>query len=308
MNSSCKSWTNSRKISTSAFARGTVRSGSRICNPFCRSLLMPRCLRFLSLCVSLSTQSSLLPIIMMLMTISKTHCLLAIQVNQSFLIYKSNSVSLTPNWPYIHFIVLHQLIVFSANLFFSFHLHFRRRSLPEDIGTWFHHLFERSVEHVWFRDCDYFNLWCLHLTYLTWKWRKPELGLECVANFEVRFYWDLWLSNLPPFRLLRVFRLAQMWGTMRRLLSIIAKSIMDVGYLTIVLFIVLYIFAVIGMSLLSSTYTAVHIKLRQTTLLGKVQEFGAPRRNGHGQTTKVELYRFHLQFPNGEKNRKNLDL
>ena len=47
-------------------------------------------------------------------------------------------------------------------------------------------------------------------------------------------------------RLLRVFRLAQMWGTMRRLLSIIAKSIMDVGYLTIVLFIVLYIFAVIG--------------------------------------------------------------
>lgn len=37
-----------------------------------------------------------------------------------------------------------------------------------------------------------------------------------------------------------------MWGTMRRLLSIIAKSIMDVGYLTIVLFIVLYIFAVIG--------------------------------------------------------------
>ena len=36
-----------------------------------------------------------------------------------------------------------------------------------------------------------------------------------------------------------------MWGTMRRLLSIIAKSIMDVGYLTIVLFIVLYIFAVI---------------------------------------------------------------
>lgn len=47
-------------------------------------------------------------------------------------------------------------------------------------------------------------------------------------------------------RLLRVFRLAQMWGTMRRLLSIIATSIMDVGYLTIVLFIVLYIFAVIG--------------------------------------------------------------
>ena len=37
-----------------------------------------------------------------------------------------------------------------------------------------------------------------------------------------------------------------MWVTMRKLLSIISTAIMDVGYLTIVLFIVLYIFAVIG--------------------------------------------------------------
>ena len=50
----------------------------------------------------------------------------------------------------------------------------------------------------------------------------------------------------PWKRLLRVFRLAQMWVTMRKLLSIISTAIMDVGYLTIVLFIVLYIFAVIG--------------------------------------------------------------
>lgn len=41
-----------------------------------------------------------------------------------------------------------------------------------------------------------------------------------------------------------------MWKTMGRLLEIIYKSIMEVGYLTLVLFIVLYIFAVIGKFLL----------------------------------------------------------
>ena len=45
---------------------------------------------------------------------------------------------------------------------------------------------------------------------------------------------------------LRVFRLARMWETMNKLLSIIWKSISAVGYLTFVLFLILYIFAVIG--------------------------------------------------------------
>ena len=37
-----------------------------------------------------------------------------------------------------------------------------------------------------------------------------------------------------------------MWGTMHKLLSIIWKSLSAVGYLTFVLFLVLYIFAVLG--------------------------------------------------------------
>ncbi|CAG5099650.1 Oidioi.mRNA.OKI2018_I69.XSR.g16619.t1.cds [Oikopleura dioica] len=62
------------------------------------------------------------------------------------------------------------------------------------------------------------------------------------------------LNVLRTLRLLRVFRLAQMWKTMGRLLSIIYKSIMDVGYLTLVLFIVLYIFAVIGKQCFADKY------------------------------------------------------
>jgi len=37
-----------------------------------------------------------------------------------------------------------------------------------------------------------------------------------------------------------------MWGTMQKLVEIIWKTLGAVGYLTIVLFLILYIFAVIG--------------------------------------------------------------
>uniref|UniRef100_H2ZHJ8 Sodium channel protein n=1 Tax=Ciona savignyi TaxID=51511 RepID=H2ZHJ8_CIOSA len=64
------------------------------------------------------------------------------------------------------------------------------------------------------------------------------------------------LTMLRTLRLLRVFRLARMWGTMNKLVSIIWKSISAVSYLTIVLFLVLYIFAVIGKQLYSAKYSA----------------------------------------------------
>nr|CAB3265896.1 sodium channel protein 1 brain-like [Phallusia mammillata] len=59
---------------------------------------------------------------------------------------------------------------------------------------------------------------------------------------------------LRTLRLLRVFRLARMWETMNKLVSIIWKSISDVSYLTVVLFLVLYIFAVIGKQWYSNAY------------------------------------------------------
>lgn len=50
---------------------------------------------------------------------------------------------------------------------------------------------------------------------------------------------------------LRVLKLAQSWTTMKVLLSIIISTIGALGNLTLVLVIVIYIFAVIGMQLFS---------------------------------------------------------
>lgn len=54
---------------------------------------------------------------------------------------------------------------------------------------------------------------------------------------------------------LRVLKLAQSWTTMKVLLSIIISTIGALGNLTLVLVIVIYIFAVIGMQLFSQDYT-----------------------------------------------------
>lgn len=54
---------------------------------------------------------------------------------------------------------------------------------------------------------------------------------------------------------LRVLKLAQSWTTMKVLLSIIISTIGALGNLTLVLVIVIYIFAVIGMQLFSKDYT-----------------------------------------------------
>lgn len=54
---------------------------------------------------------------------------------------------------------------------------------------------------------------------------------------------------------LRVFKLAQSWITMKVLLNIIFASFGDLGNLTILLMIVIYIFAVMGMQVVGEQYT-----------------------------------------------------
>lgn len=63
------------------------------------------------------------------------------------------------------------------------------------------------------------------------------------------------LSVLRTFRLLRVFKLAQSWETMNMLLRTIASSIGQLGNLTLVLGIIVYMLAVVGMQLFGSVYT-----------------------------------------------------
>lgn len=75
-----------------------------------------------------------------------------------------------------------------------------------------------------------------------------ELGLEGVYG----------LSVLRSFRLLRVFKLAKSWPTLNLLISIIGKAVGDLGNLTFVLAIIVFIFAVMGMQLFGNKYVGDH--------------------------------------------------
>ncbi|TTO31541.1 Sodium channel protein type 4 subunit alpha B [Bagarius yarrelli] len=71
-----------------------------------------------------------------------------------------------------------------------------------------------------------------------------ELGL---ANVEG-------LSVLRSFRLMRVFKLAKSWPTLNMLIKIIGNSVGALGNLTLVLGIIVFIFAVVGMQLFGKSY------------------------------------------------------
>lgn len=54
---------------------------------------------------------------------------------------------------------------------------------------------------------------------------------------------------------LRVFKLAKSWPTLNLLISIMGKTVGDLGNLTFVLGIIIFIFAVMGMQLFGKNYT-----------------------------------------------------
>ncbi|XP_075444026.1 sodium channel protein type 5 subunit alpha-like isoform X1 [Ascaphus truei] len=71
-----------------------------------------------------------------------------------------------------------------------------------------------------------------------------ELGLSSMGN----------LSVLRSFRLLRVFKLAKSWPTLNTLIKIIGNSVGALGNLTLVLAIIVFIFAVVGVQLFGRNY------------------------------------------------------
>ncbi|XP_063982973.1 sodium channel protein 60E-like isoform X2 [Diachasmimorpha longicaudata] len=87
-------------------------------------------------------------------------------------------------------------------------------------------------------------------------WNNFDLIIVSASLIDLAFELVDGLSVLRGLRLLRVLKLAQSWTTMKVLLSIIISSIEALGNLTLVLVIVIYIFAVIGMQLFSKDYTA----------------------------------------------------
>ncbi|XP_067877715.1 sodium channel protein 1 brain-like [Heterodontus francisci] len=62
------------------------------------------------------------------------------------------------------------------------------------------------------------------------------------------------LSMIRSLRMLRVFKLAKNWKTLNILINIIFKSLKEMGNLTLIVIIVIYIFTVIGMQLVGHDY------------------------------------------------------
>ncbi|KAJ4924357.1 hypothetical protein JOQ06_000597 [Pogonophryne albipinna] len=81
-----------------------------------------------------------------------------------------------------------------------------------------------------------------------------ELGLTNVEG----------LSVLRSFRLLRVFKLAKSWPTLNMLIKIIGNSVGALGNLTLVLAIIVFIFAVVGMQLFGKSYKECVCKISQS--------------------------------------------
>ncbi|XP_047438200.1 sodium channel, voltage gated, type VIII, alpha subunit b isoform X4 [Mugil cephalus] len=81
-----------------------------------------------------------------------------------------------------------------------------------------------------------------------------ELGLADVEG----------LSVLRSFRLLRVFKLAKSWPTLNMLIKIIGNSVGALGNLTLVLAIIVFIFAVVGMQLFGKSYKDCVCKIAQS--------------------------------------------
>ncbi|XP_062381964.1 sodium channel protein type 4 subunit alpha A [Sardina pilchardus] len=80
-----------------------------------------------------------------------------------------------------------------------------------------------------------------------------ELGLANVQG----------LSVLRSFRLMRVFKLAKSWPTLNMLIKIIGNSVGALGNLTLVLAIIVFIFAVVGMQLFGKSYKDCVCKIAQ---------------------------------------------
>ncbi|TKS67257.1 Sodium channel protein type 4 subunit alpha [Collichthys lucidus] len=78
---------------------------------------------------------------------------------------------------------------------------------------------------------------------------------------------DTSMSVLRSFRLLRVFKLAKSWPTLNTLIKIIGNSVGALGNLTLVLAIIVFIFAVVGMQLFGKNYKDCVCKISQDCTL-----------------------------------------
>ena len=75
------------------------------------------------------------------------------------------------------------------------------------------------------------------------------------SSFQPTTYYSVqYVLKSPSFQL-RVFKLAKSWPTLNLLISIMGKTVGALGNLTLVLCIIIFIFAVMGMQLFGKSYT-----------------------------------------------------
>ncbi|KAL8602648.1 hypothetical protein ACOMHN_029970 [Nucella lapillus] len=85
-------------------------------------------------------------------------------------------------------------------------------------------------------------------------WNIFDFFIVVLSLAELGFKGLPGLSVLRAFRLLRVFKLAKSWPTLNMLISIVARTVSAIGNLVIVLWIVVFIFAVMGQQLFGEYY------------------------------------------------------
>ncbi|XP_033624024.1 sodium channel protein type 10 subunit alpha isoform X3 [Fukomys damarensis] len=97
--------------------------------------------------------------------------------------------------------------------------------------------------------------------YFQKKWNIFDSIIVTVSLLELSVVRKGSLSVLRTFRLLRVFKLAKSWPTLNTLIKIIGNSVGALGNLTIILAIIVFIFALVGKQLLGEAYCNHQAKL-----------------------------------------------
>lgn len=59
------------------------------------------------------------------------------------------------------------------------------------------------------------------------------------------------VSAMRAFRLLRVFKLAKSWTTLHNLIKTVSKTLVSVSYFSVLLFLMIFVFTILGMDLFS---------------------------------------------------------
>ncbi|XP_069329558.1 sodium channel protein type 10 subunit alpha isoform X3 [Eulemur rufifrons] len=90
--------------------------------------------------------------------------------------------------------------------------------------------------------------------YFQKKWNIFDCIIVTVSLLELSVVKKGSLSVLRTFRLLRVFKLAKSWPTLNTLIKIIGNSVGALGNLTIILAIIVFVFALVGKQLLGENY------------------------------------------------------